>query len=83
MKSEDNHLVQVNTQKFERTVPIIHKEGKNNYVLIQKTKSGMVRIMARVSSEAVARRSSRHYDWITKVHHIYYNLLCVGLGEII
>lgn len=68
MKSEDNHLVQVNTQKFERTVPIIHKEGKNNYVLIQKTKSGMVRIMARVSSEAVARKIANEFIRKMKGH---------------
>lgn len=49
-----NHIKRLN-QEFERTIPIIHREGRNSYSLIQKTKSGVVRIMARVSSEAVAR----------------------------
>jgi len=51
-----SNLIKVINEEFEKTVPIIHKEGKNNFAIIQKTKSGLVRIMARVSSEAVARR---------------------------
>lgn len=49
-------LVQLINQEFERTIPIIHKEGKDNYVLIQRTDSGIVRIMARVTSELLARK---------------------------
>ena len=49
-------LVQFINQEFERTIPIIHKEGKDNYVLIQRTNSGIVRIMARVTSEVPARK---------------------------
>lgn len=49
-------LVQIINQEFERTIPIIHKEGKDNYVLIQRTDSGIVRIMARVTSELLARK---------------------------
>lgn len=56
MTSEDNYLVQVINQELERTIPIIHKGGKNNYLLIQRTKSGIVRIMARVTSETIARK---------------------------
>lgn len=50
------YLSQLINREFERTVPIIHKEAKNDYVLIQRTKSGIVRIMARVPSEVVARK---------------------------
>lgn len=49
-------LVQLINQEFERTIPIIHKEGRDNYVLIQRTDSGIVRIMARVTSELLARK---------------------------
>lgn len=49
-------LVQIINQEFERTIPIIHKEGKDNYVLIQRTDSSIVRIMARVTSEFLVRK---------------------------
>jgi len=49
-------LIRIINEEFERTVPIIYKEGEDNYILIQRTKSGMVRIMARVTSEFIARK---------------------------
>lgn len=64
MKRKDNNqnqLVQVIDEEFKRTIPIIHKEGKNNYALIQKTKSGIVRIMDRVQSEKTAREKVNEF----------------------
>jgi|GEM_PF-4565240 len=49
-------LIRIINEEFERTVPIIYKEGEDNYVLIQKTENGMIRIMARVTSELIARK---------------------------
>ena len=49
-------LIRIINEEFERTVPIIYKEGEDNYVLIQKTDNGMIRIMARVTSEFIARK---------------------------
>lgn len=66
MIREESRFIQVINREFERTIPIIHKEGRNNYVLIQKTKSGLVRIMARVTSETIARRIVN--DFIQKMN---------------
>jgi len=49
-------LVQLINREFERTVPIIHKEGENDYAIIQRTDSGIVRIMARTNSQQTARQ---------------------------
>ena len=49
-------LIRIINEEFEKTIPIIYKEGEDNYVLIQKTENGMVRIMARVTSEFIARK---------------------------
>lgn len=61
-------LVQIINQEFERTIPIIHKEGKDNYVLIQRTDSGIVRIMARVTSELLARKLVNNFIRRMKSH---------------
>lgn len=61
-------LVQLINQEFERTIPIIHKEGKDNYVLIQRTDSGIVRIMARVTSELLARKLVNNFIRRMKRH---------------
>lgn len=61
-------LVQLINQEFERTIPIIHKEGKDNYVLIQRTDSGIVRIMARVTSEFLARKLVNNFIRRMKSH---------------
>ena len=61
-------LVQIINQEFERTIPIIHKEGKDNYVLIQRTDSGIVRIMARVTSEFLARKLVNNFIRRMKSH---------------
>ena len=61
-------LVQLINREFERTIPIIHKEGKDNYVLIQRTDSGIVRIMARVTSELLARKLVNNFIRRMKSH---------------
>lgn len=61
-------LIQLINQEFERTIPIIHKEGKDNYVLIQRTDSGIVRIMARVTSEFLARKLVNNFIRRMKSH---------------
>jgi len=50
-----SNLVQIIEKEFENTVPFIHKEADDSYLIVQRTPS-MTRILMRVPSESLARQ---------------------------
>ena len=54
-------LVRIINEEFENTVPFIHKEAEDSYMIIQQTPNGMTRILKRVSSEFLARQFVNRY----------------------
>jgi len=56
-----SNLVQIIEKEFENTVPFIHKEAADSYLIIQRTPNGMTRILKRVSSEILARQFVNRY----------------------
>ena len=48
-------LVQIIEKEFERTVPFIHKEAEESYLIIQQTPNGITRIGKRLPLLALAR----------------------------
>jgi len=54
-------LVQIIEKEFENTVPFIHKEAEDSYLIVQRTPNGMTRILKRVSSEILARQFVNRY----------------------
>lgn len=54
-------LVQIIEKEFERTVPFIHKEAEDSYLIIQQTPNGMTRILKRVPLLALARLYVNEY----------------------
>jgi len=56
-----SNLVQIIEKEFENTVPFIHKEAENSYLIIQQTPDGIRRILTRVSSVFLARRYVNKY----------------------
>lgn len=56
-----SNLVQIIEKEFERTVPFIHKEAEDSYLIIQQTPCGMRRILTRVSSLFLARKYVNKY----------------------
>ena len=56
-----SNLVQIIEKEFENTVPFIHKEAADSYLIIQQTPNGMTRILMRVPSESLARQFVNKY----------------------
>lgn len=56
-----SNLVQIIEKEFERTVPFIHKEAEDSYLIVQRAPNGMTRILKRVSSEFLARQFVNRY----------------------
>ena len=49
-------VVRIINEEFENTVPFIHKEADDSYLIVQQTSNGMTRILMRVPSESLARQ---------------------------
>jgi hypothetical protein len=55
MDSSELSVLQLIDRDFDSSIPIIHKEGNNDYAIILFTHYG-VRIVSRVASESSARK---------------------------
>lgn len=64
----DLDVIQIIEREFEETIPFIHKESKGNYVLIQITQNGIVRIQDRVPSQELARKKVNEFIARMKSH---------------
>ena len=53
-------LVQIIEKEFENTVPFIHKEAEDSYLIVQRTPNGMTRILKRVPLLALAQIGRAH-----------------------
>ncbi|SHF34703.1 hypothetical protein SAMN05444392_11648 [Seinonella peptonophila] len=54
--STDINVSQLIEEEFKQTIPIIHKESEYDYRIIQFTRSGVARVLGRVSTQEQARK---------------------------